>query len=72
MRMEFTWPLCEYADCDDNAVAAVHAQWTIVDFLEYAVCSRHIWNVRRFLRVQLVDGLKPVDVWTTYWDQPDV
>jgi len=46
-----------------DAWYAVHAQWSVVDFVEYAVCVDCLSRVRQKLRRRLVDGLPPVDVW---------
>lgn len=70
MSSDEKWPLCEYADCARDAVAVVHAQWTIFDFDEYASCAVHTTDFWRLLRARWVDGHEPVDVWTTYWDKP--
>ena len=59
---------CEMEDCTAEAVCAVHAQWTLVDFVEYAMCEEHQWDAVQGLRVRQVDGVPPFDVWTTWWD----
>ena len=61
-------PLCEWLDCSADAVAEVHAQWTIVDFVEYLTCAKHAWDMVDVLRERTVDGERPLDVWTKWWD----
>lgn len=62
---------CEWSDCQEDATCAVHAQWTVVDFVEYAACTSHADHMCAVLARRRVDGELPVDVWITPWDKLD-
>jgi len=58
---------CEY--CDNQAVGEVHLQWSIVDFMAFRVCEKHIDPVIRNWADVKVDGEPLVDAWfTRYWE----
>lgn len=58
---------CEMEDCDQDAVASVHAQWTIFDFIDYRSCDTHIDDMLEGLALRTVDGKRPVDLWVQWY-----
>jgi hypothetical protein len=58
---------CEMEGCVYPAVCSVNAQWSIFDFLNYAMCELHereaTWTIGR----KLIDGQRPQEVWTRWW-----
>jgi hypothetical protein len=59
--------LCEMWGCQQKAVATVHAQWTVVDFLAYESCNDHLIDMVEELNERIVDG-QPAAVWWTRYD----
>lgn len=59
--------VCSWEGCEHPAVGEAHAQWTVVDFIEYPGCMNHLDEMRQVLAERLVDGELPVDVWLTWW-----
>jgi hypothetical protein len=63
--------ICEMFGCLNIAVGAAHAQWSVVDWVEYAMCDDHMRMCLEVLELRFVDDRPPVDVWATYWDIPE-
>jgi hypothetical protein len=60
--------LCEMEGCRERAVADVHAQWTIADFVSYQACPFHVWDMCDGLGERPVEGRVPADVWVVWFD----
>lgn len=59
---------CEMEGCDHSSAVSVHAQWTLVDFIEYQACGACAGDMFDVLRRRRVDGQLPVDVWFTEYE----
>jgi hypothetical protein len=64
--------LCVYEGCTAVAVCAVEAQWTLLDFVEYALCDTHQLEAVETLETRLVEGYPPIDVRTVWWEMSDL
>lgn len=58
---------CEMEDCIAPATATVHAQWSILDYVQYESCEWHVGDMRKSLRRRTVDGLPIADLWVDWW-----
>lgn len=59
---------CEYESCGQEAWYGICAQWSIVDFVEYASCLDHLADFYEGLAISTVDGAFPLEISTKTYD----
>lgn len=61
--------ICEWPNCLQPAIGTIHAQWTVVDFVDFESCDAHydFWVETMWKR--RVDNEYPTDVWVTWYEQ---
>ena len=65
-----TAPRCETVGCYHAAVATVHGQCSVVDFMSFECCHGHIQDVAYWMRALRVDQLAIAELWIHYYGGP--